>query len=81
MRARRILGTVGAAGLLALVPGGVAHAAPSSGGCQDFGRSVSFLARTLGAGFGANASFAATRFPGAFPELVVVPEQDAACPD
>jgi hypothetical protein len=73
---------VGATGLLILAPAGTASAEPGSGGCQAFGASVATLATSLGAQFGANASFVATNFgPRAFPEMVVQPEQDAACPD
>jgi hypothetical protein len=71
-----------ATALLALAPGATASATPGSGGCQTFGQSVAGLAASLGPQFGANASSVATRFgPRAFPEMVVHPEQDAACPE
>ncbi|PWW21221.1 hypothetical protein JD79_00349 [Geodermatophilus normandii] len=78
MHARRTLvviaGTVG----LALLAPGTASAAP--GGCQAFGENVAGLATSLGARFGANASGAARLFPGAFPAIVVHPEQERFCP-
>ena len=82
MTINRAYAVVAAAGLLVLAPGATASAAPGSGGCQAFGQSVAGLATRLGPEFGATASFVATEFgPRAFPERVVQPEQEAACPD
>ncbi|WP_336032744.1 hypothetical protein [Geodermatophilus sp. FMUSA9-8] len=78
MRTVRVLVVAGTAGLLALAPG-VAAAAP--GGCKAFGQNVAGLAQTLGPAFGATASTVATSGPGAFPTLVVHPEQQALCSD
>ncbi|SHF78569.1 hypothetical protein [Geodermatophilus nigrescens] len=76
MRTVRVLVVAGTAGLLALAPG-VAAAAP--GGCQAFGANVSTLAQALGSQFGATASGVASSAPGAFPTLVVRPEQARFC--
>ena len=82
MTIRRPAVLMGTTGLLVFVPVGMASAAPGSGGCQAFGESVAGLAINLGPQFGANASFVASEVgPQAFPNLVVEPEQDAACPD
>ena len=82
MAIRRAAVLMGTTGLLVFVPVGLASAAPGSGGCQAFGASVAGLAVNLGPQFGANASFvASTLGPQAFPNLVVKPEQDDACPD
>jgi hypothetical protein len=68
-------------GLLALaVPAGAAaQPVPEHASCAGFGANVADLARTLGAGFGSTASGVASSAPGAFPELVVRPEQEALC--
>jgi hypothetical protein len=76
---KRALITAATAGVLIVAPATTATAAPDTGGCQEFGQSVSFLATDLGAGFGATASDSATEGPGAFPEDVVMPEQDREC--
>ena len=83
MPTRRALIIAGATAVLALSPTGAALADPGSGGCKAFGQSVSTLANTVfpKGEFGENASSAATSGPGAFPENVVQPEQDAACPE
>jgi len=52
----------------------------AGGGCAAFGANVSGLAIELGGDFGATASSVATSGPGAFPTLIVHPEQAAACP-
>ena len=54
-------------------------AAPTQGGCKAFGQNVAGLATALGPVFGATASTVATSGPGAFPRLVVHPEQAALC--
>jgi hypothetical protein len=79
VRSRGALVTAGAAVFLVLLPAATAAAAPTPRGCQEFGLNVSGLATTLGADFGATASGVATLFPGAFPVLVVHPEQTALC--
>ncbi|TFV58132.1 hypothetical protein E4P41_13450 [Geodermatophilus sp. DF01-2] len=79
MRARQAVITSAAVGLLVLVPTSVASAAPTPGGCRDFGANVSGLARDPAVDFGGNASGAARAFPGAFPQLVVRPEQERFC--
>ena len=82
MAIRRAAVLMRTTGLLVFVPVGMASAAPGSGGCHDFGLSVAVLAIDLGPQFGANASFVASEVgPQVFPNLVVKPEQDAACPD
>ncbi|CCG01953.1 hypothetical protein [Blastococcus saxobsidens] len=68
-----------AAGSLTVAPATSAIAAPDSGGCREFGQFVSFLATKLGAEFGATAATSATAGPRAFPERVVMPEQDREC--
>jgi hypothetical protein len=77
VRIRRALVTGGAALALVLGPAATAGAAP--GGCQAFGQNVAFLGSTLGPDFGATASSVARIAPGAFPALVVRPEQEAFC--
>ena len=66
--------------LLVLGLAGSAGAQPL-GGCAAFGANVADLAMTLRVDFGATASSVATSTPGAFPDLVVAPEQAALCPD
>lgn len=53
--------------------------ADRGGGCAAFGGNVAMLATTLGPAFGESASTVATSGPGAFPALVVHPEQEALC--
>ena len=79
MWTRRVLVTGGAALALACVPAASASAAPTSGGCQAFGQNVAFLGSTLGPVFGATASSVARIAPGAFPAVVVHPEQAQFC--
>lgn len=79
MRTGRIVLTVGAGGLMALAPVMAASAASESRGCQDFGQNVAGLAQNLGPEFGAIASGVASWNPGAFPTVVVHPEQEALC--
>jgi hypothetical protein len=69
-----------ATGLLALAApaGAAAQPVPEHASCAGFAN-VADLARTLGAGFGSTASGVASSAPGAFPELVVRPEQEALC--
>lgn len=55
-------------------PPGEAHTS-----CADFGANVAFLAQMLGGDFGATASSVASSGPGAFPAVVVRPEQNALC--
>jgi hypothetical protein len=78
---RRLLITTGAATVLLVAPATAASAEPGTGGCRDFGQSVSSLATTVfpKGQFGGNASSVATSRPRAFAEIVVHPEQDAAC--
>lgn len=65
----------------ALAVAGPAHAEPlSPGGCKAFGQNVATLGKTLGPVFGDTASGVAKSGPGAFPENVVKPEQEALCP-
>ena len=82
MSVRRALISTAAATLLLTAPATAASADPGSGGCKAFGQSVSTLANTVfpKGQFGENASTVATSEPGAFPEEIVRPEQDAACP-
>ena len=68
---------VSAACALAATP--VASAQGTTGGCKAFGNNVAGLAQDLGADFGTTASGAARAFPGAFPALVVMPEQETFC--
>ena len=78
----RRVGMVTAAGVSAAVFG-VAPAwadPPTPGGCQAFGQNVAGLATTLGGGFGQTASGVASSGPGAFPTMVVRPEQSELCP-
>jgi hypothetical protein len=80
MRTTRIPTIVVATAFLVLAPTATASAQPTPGGCQAFGGNVSDLATLLGPVFGATASGVAGSAPGAFPTVVVVPEQDALCP-
>lgn len=77
---RALIGTAAAAVLLTAPA--TASADPGSGGCKAFGQGVSTLANTVfpQGQFGENASTVATSGPRAFPERIVHPEQDAACP-
>jgi hypothetical protein len=77
----RSLTITAATGVVALAAsaGASAQPAPKHGSCADFGANVAGLARTLGADFGSTASGVASSAPGAFPELVVQPEQTALC--
>jgi hypothetical protein len=70
-----------ATGLLALAApaGAAAQPVPEHASCAGFGGNVADLARTLGAAFGSTASGVASSALGAFPELVVRPEQEALC--
>ncbi|MGY2065601.1 hypothetical protein [Blastococcus sp. SYSU DS0619] len=81
MSVRRPLITTAAATVLLVAPTAAASADPGSGGCKAFGQSVSSLANTVfpRGEFGENARMVATSGPGAFPAVVVFPEQDAAC--
>lgn len=81
MSVRRPLITTAAATVLLVAPATAASADPGSGGCQAFGQHVSFLATTMfpEGQFGENARMVATSGPGAFPAVIVNPEQDAAC--
>ncbi|WP_324273563.1 hypothetical protein [Blastococcus brunescens] len=81
MSVRRPLITTAAAAALLIAPAATASAAPGSGGCKAFGQNVSYLANTMFAKgeFGENARTVATSGPRAFPNVVVHPEQDAAC--
>lgn len=81
------MGRTGFATLILAVTGlavaGPAQAAdpPTPGGCKAFGQNVSGLATNPDVDFGANASGAATFYPGpSFPALVVRPEQERLCP-
>lgn len=66
---------------LALVPATGASADGLPGGCRAFGQQdVAALATGLGPVFGATASGVASSAPGAFPALVVGPEQARFCP-
>jgi hypothetical protein len=53
--------------------------APEHGSCAAFGANVAGLATALGPIFGSTASGVASSAPGAFPTLVVGPEQEAFC--
>jgi hypothetical protein len=77
----RSLTITAATGLLALAAaaGASAQPVPEHGSCAAFGANVANLARTLGAEFGATASGVASSRPGAFPNVVVHPEQGALC--
>jgi hypothetical protein len=52
---------------------------PGHTSCAEFGGNVAFLATSLGPVFGATASGVASSAPGAFPTLVVGPEQAGLC--
>ena len=78
MWTRRLMIPAGVAAALLLTPT-AALAAPGTGGCQAFGQNVSSLATGLGPLFGATASGVASSAPGAFPALVVKPEQAKFC--
>jgi hypothetical protein len=77
----RSLAITAATGVLALTisAGAAAQPVPQHGSCADFGANVANLAWTLGADFGATASTVASSAPGAFPDLVVHPEQANLC--
>jgi hypothetical protein len=73
---------VAAAAVLGLLVAMLSGPIPASarGGCRAFGQNVAGLAQLLGPDFGATASGVASSDPGAFPELVVHPEQQQLCP-
>jgi hypothetical protein len=68
-----------ALGMLAFTTPAAVAQAPAHGGCAAFGANVANLATTLGPVFGATASSVASSAPGAFPTVVVVPEQARLC--
>jgi len=78
MRTKTITFTlvVAALGVTTPVASGQAH---EHGSCAAFGANVASLATTLGPIFGSTASVVASSTPGAFPTLVVAPEQEAFC--
>lgn len=65
--------------VLATPASGASGVDADRGGCAAFGGNVAMLATALGPAFGETASSVATFGPGAFPALVVHPEQDALC--
>ena len=75
----RVIAVSGLMAVCTLVAAPVASAQRPAGGCKAFGNNVAALAQGLGADFGATASGVARAFPGAFPALVVMPEQEAFC--
>ena len=75
----RVVAAIAVGMLCPLMAAQSVGAQPTSAGCQAFGNNVAGLARTLGGEFGASASSVATRFPKAFPTLVVKPEQATLC--
>ena len=60
-------------------PAVAAPPVPDHGSCAAFGENVAGLAQTLGGDFGATASSVARSGAGAFPALVVHPEQATLC--
>ena len=78
---RRLLVTCAAGTAAVVLSAPAANAAPPAehGSCAAFGANVSALATSLGPAFGATASGVASSAPGAFPTLVVHPEQTASC--
>jgi hypothetical protein len=76
---RTVTGLAAAALCLAVAPSSSAQPGSHHGGCAAFGANVSGLAQTLGPAFGATASGVATSAPGAFPTVVVHPEQAMLC--
>lgn len=75
----RLIAVSGVLTVCTLVGAPAVGAQHPAGGCRAFGNHVATLARGLGADFGATASGVARAFPGAFPLLVVMPEQQAFC--
>lgn len=76
---RTIVPIVLAEGALLLAAPAAPAQAPAHGSCAAFGANVAGLAQALGPEFGATASSVASSAPGAFPALVVHPEQAAFC--
>lgn len=72
-----IAGVGAALGLSAPAP--AQEPGPGHTSCAEFGGNVAFLATSLGPVFGATASGVASSAPGAFPTLVVGPEQARLC--
>jgi len=74
--------TLAAAGMASADPGEdgtTGQQTPPHGSCAAFGGNVSGLAQALGPDFGAAASGVASSAPGAFPTVVVKPEQSMYC--
>ena len=78
MRPRTVV-SVGATLFALATPAASLAQTSEHGSCAAFAERVSTLAQTLGPAFGATASGVASSAPGAFPAVVVHPEQDAFC--
>ena len=72
-----IAGVGAALGLSAPAP--AQEPGPGHTSCAEFGGNVAFLATSLGPVFGSTASGVASSAPGAFPTVVVGPEQAGLC--